>query len=128
MAYIDPQTVIAPKSQVSDVHVVYDSGPTTEEGFSVVTLRYGNDENAVGIRWNGDPDDKGIGTPQAFGQPTWFLVPDELREPILAEARKLATGRRDELKAGYAEMARDADREREAEEWSEGLIADGSHE
>ncbi len=128
MAYIDPQTVIAPKSLVSNVRVVYDSPPTSEEGFSVVTLRWGNDGDAVGIRWNGDPDDKGIGTPQAFGQPTWFLIPKELREPILDAARRLASGKRDELKVGYAEMARDTEREREALEWSEALIGDNSRE
>jgi hypothetical protein len=127
MSYIDPTKVIAPKSLVRDVSVVYDSGPTREEGFSVVTLRWDN-KDAVGIRWNGDPDDKGIGTPQAFGQPTWFLVPEELREPILDAARKLANGRRDELKAGYEEMARDSEHEREAYEWSEGLMADQANE
>jgi len=32
------------------------------------------------------------------------------------------------LLAKYREMAADSDREREAEEWSEGLIADGDFE
>jgi len=30
----------------------------------------------------------------------------------------------DALEAGYGEMAADSERERDAEEWSEGLIAD----
>jgi hypothetical protein len=130
MAYVDPKTVIAPKSLVKNVEVVYNSseGDCREEGFSVVRLTYGEDRDAVGIRWNGDPDDKGIGTPQAFGQPTWFLIPDELRETILDEAHRLMSGKRDELKAGYSEMAKDEEREREAQEWSEGLIGDQARE
>jgi|ERR1019366_900182 hypothetical protein len=127
MAYIDPNRVIAPKSLVSNVEVVYDSGPQTEEGWSVVRLRWDR-KDAVGIRWNGDPDDKGIGTPQAFGQPTWFLVPSELQDKVLEEAEKLARGGHDALKAGYAEMARDTEHEREAHEWSEGLIRDQANE
>lgn len=127
MSYIDPKTVTAPKSLVRDVNVVYDSGESREEGFSVVTLRWDN-KDAVGIRWNGHPGDKGIGTPQAFGQPTWFLVPQELQESVLDAAQKLANEERDELKAGYAEMARDSEHEREAYEWSEGLIQDQASE
>lgn len=35
---------------------------------------------------------------------------------------------REELGEGYSAMAKDAAREREAEEWSEGLIGDASAE
>lgn len=131
MAYVNPNTVVAPKAAVKNVRVVYNSSevdPDGEEGFSIVRMSYGDDNDAVGIRWNGNPHDKGIGTPQAFGQPTWFLVPKELRHTVLTEASKLANGRRDELKVGYAEMASDEEREREALEWSEGLIGDNARE
>ena len=125
MSYIKPSTVLAPKTLVSNVEVVYDSQRDEEnqESWSVAKLLWDR-KPRVGIRWNGDPHGKGIGTPQAFGQPTWFLVPEELESKILEEAEKRAQGGFDALKAGYAEMARDAEHEREALEWSEGLIGD----
>jgi len=128
MTYVDPSTVISPRTLVSDVEVIYDShSEGNEESWSVAKLRWDR-KSAVGIRWNGDPGGKGIGTPQAFGQPTWFLVPEELEDKILEEAKKLAHGGYDALKAGYAEMARDTEHEREALEWSEGLIGDQNDE
>ena len=61
--------------------------------------------------------------------PRWFreahAADDRL---VLQAARKLAHGNYDELKAGYAKMARDSEHEREAYEWSEGLIADQANE
>lgn len=30
---------------------------------------------SYGIRWHGDDD---LGTPTAFGKPTWFIIPDEI--------------------------------------------------
>ena len=41
-------------------------------------------------------------------------------------ARPLVVG--DDLAAGYMAMAQDTQREQEALEWSEALIADGTHE
>ena len=125
MAYVDPNTVIAPKTVIGEVEVVYDSHSESrnEESWSVAKLLWDR-RPAVGIRWNGDPGGRGIGTPQAFGQPTWFLVPQELEAKILEEAEKLAHGGYDELKAGYAEMAKDIEHETEALEWSEGLMGD----
>jgi hypothetical protein len=129
MAYVDPNTVVAPRAVISDVQVVYDSHRDSgrEESWSVAKLLWKR-KPVVGIRWNGDPDRKAIGTPQAFGQPTWFLVPAELESKILEEAEKLARGGYDALKAGYAEMAKDTEHETEALEWSEGLIGDQGSE
>lgn len=129
MAYVDPKTVVAPRTVISDVEVVYDSHSESpnEETWSVARLLWDR-KPAVGIRWNGYPDKKGIGTPQAFGQPTWFLVPEELENKVLEAAERLARGGHEALKAGYAEMARDEEHEREAFEWSEGLIGDQSDE
>jgi hypothetical protein len=129
MAYVDPNTVVAPRTLVSEVEIVYDSSRDSdnEESWSVAKLLWDR-KPAVGIRWNGDPGGKGIGTPQAFGQPTWFLVPSELEGSVLEKAEKLAQGGYDALKAGYAEMARDSEHEKEALEWSEGLIGDQTGE
>lgn len=129
MPYIEPATVISPRTLIREVEIVYDSHRDSgnEESWSVAKLIW-DGAPAVGIRWNGDPGGKGIGTPQAFGQPTWFLVPPELERKILEEAERLAHGGYDALKAGYAEMAQDSEHEREALEWSEGLIQDQSSE
>lgn len=129
MAYIDPNTVLAPRTVISEVEVIYDSHRDSrgEESWSVARLLWAR-KPVVGIRWNGDPSGKGIGTPQAFGQPTWFLVPTELENKVLEAAEKLARGGQDALKAGYAEMAKDEEHEREAYEWIEGVIGDHSGE
>jgi hypothetical protein len=123
MPYIDPATVITPKTKVRDVRVVFDRGEQDYEGWSVAELTW-DEEHTIGIRWNGDPRGKRKGTPVAHGYPTWFIVPRELQDVVLERARELAEGGRAALKAGYTEMARDQEREREAEEWSEGLIGD----
>jgi len=129
MAYIDPTTVVAPTTVISEIEIVYDSHRDSpeEETWSVARFLW-NRKPAVGIRWNGYPDNKGIGTPQAFGKPTWFLVPAELENRILEEADRLARSGSESLKAGYAEMANDVEHEQEALEWSEGLIGDLANE
>jgi hypothetical protein len=122
VSYIDPKSVVAPKQIVSDVEVIYDAGPI-EGSWAVARLKWmGRD--SVGVRWNGNPEDKTIGTPQARGIPTWFIVPEELEHDVLARAERLARGDFAELQARYSEMAQDTEREREAEEWSEGLMKD----
>jgi len=126
MAYVDPRTVVSPKNIVNDVEVIYDAGPI-ENSWAVATLIW-NHQGAVGIRWNGDPEGPSIGTPQARGVPTWFIVPGELEDVVVETARRLAHGNYDELKAGYEAMAQDSEHEQEAAEWSEGLIADAANE
>jgi hypothetical protein len=129
MPYVEPATVIAPRTVISDIEVVYDSRRDSgnEESWSVAKFLWGT-ERRLGIRWNGDNRSKSVGTPQAFGQPTWFLVPSELESRILEAAEKLAHGGYYALKAGYAEMAQDSEHEKEALEWSEGLIGDQASE
>jgi len=124
MSYVAPDTVVAPKSMVSDVHVIYDAGQC-ENSWAVATFRW-LDRPAVSIRWNGDPGDRSIGTPQARGIPTWFVVPEPLEDAVLQVAYALASGTDAKLVSGYSEMASDHEREREAQEWSEGLIGDGT--
>jgi hypothetical protein len=85
------------------------------------------DEDRIGSRWNGG-DGPGVGNPQSRGNATWFILPKELQEVILNKIDDLALSGPGGLIAGYTAMAKDAEREREAEEWSEGLIGDGSAE
>ena len=56
------------------------------------------------------------------------ILPDELEEAILSKTEDLAMSGPGGLLEGYSAMAADADGEREAEEWSEGLIGDASAE
>jgi hypothetical protein len=62
--------------------------------------------------------------PQARGNPTWFVVPDELKGAVLKAAEELSRTKQDDLAEGYRQMAADREREAEAEEWTEALIGD----
>jgi hypothetical protein len=124
MAYIDPRTVLSPKNRVGSVDILYDGGPGH---WSVARLEYDGEER-VGMRWNGEEDAAGIGNPQSRGKPTWFVVPNELSTLVREEAEQLSNSQEGGLLAGYREMAADQRRETEAQEWSEGLISDASHQ
>jgi hypothetical protein len=126
MGYIDPRTVLSPKNSVSDVEIIFNTGPTSNS-WSVARLRW-DGEPAVGIRWNGGEEGGTKGNPQSRGNPTWFIVPVELAERVLEEAEHLAKQTNQNLAAAYREMAKDEEREAEAEEWCEGLIGNASQE
>jgi len=121
MAYIEPETVWAPRASIRSVEVIYDKGPGQ---WAVARVNW-EDEEKIGIRWNGG-DGPGVGNPQSRGKATWFIVPDELQEEILRRVEELSLAEPRGLTERYAEMASDEQREREAEEWSEGLIGDVS--
>jgi len=127
MSYIDPKTVLSPRGSVGDVEVVFNTGPTANS-WSIAKLTW-EGEPAVGIRWNGDGEaERGVGSPQARGNPTWFIVPGELAECVLEQAETLAKQTNQNLEAAYREMAADDQRETEAQEWCEGLIANAPQE
>jgi hypothetical protein len=119
VTYVEPTSVTAPKASVRSVEVLYNQG---QGEWSIARVIW-NDEDRIGIRWNGSDDSPGIGHPQARGNATWFILPSELERVVLNKIEELTQG---ELLTGYADMARDEAREREAEEWSEGLIGDAS--
>ena len=122
MSYVDPRTVISPRRFVGSVEVLYDDGPGS---WSVALLDYQSREH-VGIRWNGSDDEPGVGAPQSRAVPVWFIVPTELEQLVREKAEALASGQNGSLASLYRDMASDREREKEAEEWSEGLIADGT--
>jgi len=124
MAYVEPTTVWAPKASIRSVEVLYNRG---QGEWSVARVTWEGRER-IGIRWNGGDDGPGIGNPQSRGNATWFILPDELAEVILSKIDDLAMSGPGGLIEGYTAMAMDAAREREAEEWSEGLIGDASAE
>ncbi len=119
--YHDPKTVLSPKDRVMAVEVIFDVGPG-DSSWSVARLKW-KGKDSVGIRWNGD-ERSSVGTPQARGNPTWFIVPSELESAILAAAQEVNRARHDSLAEGYRSMAMDRAREAEAEEWTEALIGD----
>jgi hypothetical protein len=121
MAYVEPVTVWAPKTSVRSLEILYNTGPN---GWSVARIDWEGKES-IGIRWNGG-DGSGIGNPQSRGNATWFIIPQELQQEILNRVEELAVSGPGGLLEKYSEMAKDATREREAEEWSEGLIGDAS--
>ncbi|MFY9905244.1 MAG: hypothetical protein WBX02_18230 [Terriglobales bacterium] len=124
MAYIEPATVWSPKASIRSVEVLYNSALGGPGGWSVARVNW-EDEPRIGIRWNGG-DGPGVGNPQSRGNATWFILPERLQDAILREIDDLAMNGPGGLIEGYEAMAKDADREREAEEWSEGLIDDAS--
>jgi hypothetical protein len=119
--YHDPKTVLSPKDRVKSVDVVFDAGPV-DFSWSVARLNW-DDSAVVGIRWNGDKEST-KGLPQARGNPTWFVVPDELKGAVLKAAQELRQAKQNNLAEGYRLMAADREREAEAEEWTEALIGD----
>jgi hypothetical protein len=118
MSYVDPQTVHSPKSRLSDLEILYDAGP----GEWAIARFHWDHKPAVGIRWNGEEGEEGVGNPQSRGLPTWFVVPRELEGAVLEVAQRFS----EHLAAGYADMAKDRAREQEASDWVEGLIGDAS--
>lgn len=123
MAYIDPQTVWAPRDRIRSVDVLYNSGPA---GWSAALLNYDGEE-CVGLRWNGE-EGAGIGNPQSRARPTWFILPPELAAVVRERAEELSNMQEGGLLTAYREMANDRQRETEAEEWSEALIGDGTRQ
>ena len=121
MAYVEPATVIAPRTSIRSVDVLYNAGPG---GWSVARLEWEGEER-LGIRWNG-AEGPGVGNPQSRAVPTWFVLPDELTAVVLQAVEELSLGQQGGLLDGYREMARDKEREAEARAWSEGLMSDAT--
>ncbi len=119
--YVHPEEVLSPRSRIGRViEVIHDPG---ENGMSVARISWDEIE-VIAIRWNGNSKQP-LGNPVSRGCATWFVVDDYAAESVEQAARRAAQDSPDSLVAKYREMAADSDREREAEEWSEGLIADG---
>jgi hypothetical protein len=127
MSYVEPASVLSPKSSVRSVDVIYTTKNGGYGGWSVARIGWENTES-VGIRWNGSDDTPGIGSPQSRGNPTWFILPEELHDVVLAKVEDLAVSAPGGLFDQYREMAADVQHENEALEWSEGLIGDASTE
>jgi len=50
-------------------------------GFSIAWGEWEDGTRRLAMRWDGEGDDKGY--PKTFGNPVWFLLPNELSLPFL---------------------------------------------
>lgn len=124
MRYVRPEEVLSPRSLVGGVvEVIHDPG----EGHMSVARIVWDGEEVIATRWNGTAEQP-LGNPVSRGHATWFVVDEYAALQVEEAARRAAHASPDGLVARYREMAADKEREREAEEWSEGLIADGNTE
>lgn len=124
MGYVRPQQVLSPKAKVGGIiEVIHDPG---EGRMSVARIVWEQDE-VVATRWNGT-NAQPLGNPVSRGHATWFVVDEYAAESVEKAAREAAEKSPTSLIAQYREMANDVEREREAEEWTEGLIGDASAE
>jgi len=122
MAYVRPDEVLSPKTMVGGVlEVIHDPG---ERRMSVARILW-NEEEVIATRWNGS-DEQPLGNPVSRGHATWFVVDGYAAAKVEEAARIAAEQSPNSLVAKYREMANDSEREREAEEWIEGLIGDAS--
>ena len=124
MSYVRPEEVLSPRSLVGGVlEVIHDPG---EGRMSVARILWGGEE-VIATRWNGK-EEQPLGNPVSRGHATWFVVDEYAALQVEEAARRAAQASPNSLVAKYREMAADKEREQEAEEWSEGLIADGNTE
>jgi len=122
MSYVRPEQVLSPRNLVGGVlEVIHDPG---ENRMSVARILWDKEE-VVATRWNGN-DEQPLGNPVSRGHATWFVVDEYAAAKVEEAARAAAEHSPNSLIAKYREMANDSDREREAEEWSQGLIGDVS--
>lgn len=82
-------------------------------------------EPVIATRWNGT-EEQPLGNPMSRRQATWFVVGTYAATKVEEAARAAAEQSPNSLVARYREMANDSEREREAEQWIEGLIGDAS--
>jgi hypothetical protein len=122
MSYIKPQEVLSPKNKVGGVlEVVHDPG----EGQMAVARILWDEDECVALRWNGNSKQP-LGNPMSRRHPTWFVVSGEVADAVLTAARLAADKSSDGLQAQYRAMAADEEREREAQEWCEGVLREPS--
>lgn len=88
--YINPADVISPKDLISNVEVLFDGG---NESFSMARLTWYGTDGCYAMRWNVsnrelDNEQKAngnipcIGLPQSHGHPTWFILPEVIKDYI----------------------------------------------
>ena len=85
MAYVDPKSVVSPKSRWKLIEILR-NGEDSKNGDNDATLAIGewDGERCFAVRWNGTAmDPTGVGNPQSRGLPTWFIVPCWMNQSLL---------------------------------------------
>lgn len=72
-------------------NIVYDNNH-----FSIAYGVWEEGNSHLAMRWNGDSDDD-PGYPKLFKNPVWFLIPEELKIPILTSLINLPSSRSTEI-------------------------------
>lgn len=93
MSYVDPTSVVSPKSHLRDPSVIFDLG---ENDWSIANGKWKNEktgkfDDVLLVRWNGDAS-KTNGHPNPRGYPTWLVVPGWAKDAIISAAEKRSIG------------------------------------
>jgi hypothetical protein len=80
-SHIPPAQVISPKRRWTLIAVLDDK---EDEDTPAVALGRWDRKPVLAMRWNGTNENP-IGNPQSRGLPTWFILPNEFRDAILAK-------------------------------------------
>lgn len=97
--YLRPETVVSPRARWRLRHVIYDGGPLGgASGWSAAEGQWEDEDghwsDCLAVRWNGN-ETKPLGNPHSRGQPTWFIVPEELEEPFRKTIEALTRSQRE---------------------------------
>ena len=90
---VDPQIVRGPVSRLKNHHVLC----VTEDWSLAVGLWDG--DRALLVRWNGDASHP-LGNPVSHSHPTWFVLPEEFNDALLALVPEPNRTRGDDWLAG----------------------------
>ena len=98
--YIKPQDVRSPKEHWALIDVAVETPEWS------VAIGEWNARRCLATRWNGD-DLRPKGNPVSHGVPTWFVLPDEFIEPLLAAlaSKNLLSSAKAELVRGFLGLA-----------------------
>ena len=91
MSYVKPTDVDSPRLHWRLLDVLYDAGAGEWSAARGQWDSEGEWKEVLAIRWNGNDtaDTAEIGNPQSRGRPTWFIVPDKLKDSVRKAIDKL---------------------------------------
>jgi hypothetical protein len=83
MGYRTPESVVSPKKRWELQNVLCNTG---QGGWSVAEGLW-DGEHVLAMRWNGDDESGNHGNPQSHGNPTYFIIPQELADAVRKSAQ-----------------------------------------
>jgi hypothetical protein len=85
MPRIRPEDVVSPKDRWTLIAVL---AQTNDWALALGRWKYekGVEKNCLAIRWNGDATQP-KGNPCSHGQPTWFVLPNDFDNDVLARVK-----------------------------------------